>query len=54
MSAVIEANMALLKLFSVDPKYHINGKKHFISEDMLNWIVWNRTDYLYKDRFGIK
>ena len=21
---------------------------------MLNWIVWNRTDYLYKDGFGIK
>ena len=21
---------------------------------MLNWIVWNRTDYLYKNRFGIK
>ena len=21
---------------------------------MLNRIVWNRTDYLYKNRFGIK
>ena len=20
---------------------------------MLNWIVWNRTDYLYKNRFGV-
>ena len=21
---------------------------------MLNWFVWNRTDYLYKNGFGIK
>ena len=21
---------------------------------MLNWIVWNRTDYLHKNGFGIK
>ena len=21
---------------------------------MLNWIILNRTDYLYKNRFGIK
>ena len=21
---------------------------------MLNWIVWNRTDYLDKNRFGVK
>ena len=21
---------------------------------MLNWIIWYRTDYLYKNRFGIK
>ena len=21
---------------------------------MLNWIVWNRTVYMYKDEFGIK
>ena len=21
---------------------------------MLNWIVWNRTDYLYNDGFDIK
>ena len=21
---------------------------------MLNWIVWNRTHYLYKNGFGIK
>ena len=21
---------------------------------MLNWIVWNRTDYLYKNGFGMK
>ena len=21
---------------------------------MLKWIVWNRTDYLHKNRFGIK
>ena len=21
---------------------------------MLNWIVWNRTDYLYENGFGIK
>ena len=21
---------------------------------MLNWIVWNRTDYLYKNEFGVK
>ena len=20
----------------------------------LNWIVWNRTDYLYKNGFGVK
>ena len=20
---------------------------------MLNWIVWNRTDYLYKNGFGV-
>ena len=20
---------------------------------MLNWIIWNRTDYLYKNGFGI-
>ena len=21
---------------------------------MLNWIVWNRTDYLYKNGFGVQ
>ena len=21
---------------------------------MLNWIVWNRTDYLHKNEFGVK
>ena len=21
---------------------------------MLNWIVWNGTDYLYKNGFGVK
>ena len=21
---------------------------------MLNWIVWNRTDYLHKNGFGVK
>ena len=21
---------------------------------MLNWIAWNRTDYLYKNGFGIE
>ena len=21
---------------------------------MLDWIVWNRTDYLHENRFGVK
>ena len=21
---------------------------------ILSWIVWNRTDYLYKNEFGVK
>ena len=32
-------------------KLCVNKKKTVL---ILNWIVWNRTDYMYKNGFGIK
>ena len=56
----IELNciIMLIELFEIDLFWQLNCvrmlKWIFETVLMLNWIVWNRTDYLYQNGFGLK